>query len=110
MNKESNEKPDGLKRQPPLPPPPSLPPVMLDCNGLQIEIGDTVTRLTDGETGVVVDVIRPDKHRTRSAYVPLYFGDMVVKTSWCSSTISNNYKNWRVIKKAQEDGDESTNP
>lgn len=81
-------------------------PVMLDCSGVQIEIGDTVTRLTDGETGVVVDVIRPEKHKTRSAYVPLYFGDMVVKTSGCSSVISSNYKNWRVIKKAREVGDE----
>ena len=75
---------------------------ILDCDGVQIEIGDTVERLTDGETGELVDIITPEKHKTRSAYIPIYFGDMVIKTSGCSSTISSNYKNWRVIKKAQE--------
>lgn len=75
---------------------------ILDCDGVQIEIGDTIERLTDGETGVLVDIINPEKHKTRSAYIPIHFGDMVIKTSGCCSTISSNYKNWRVIKKHKE--------
>lgn len=71
----------------------------MDCNDNPINIGDTVRRLSDGETGVVNEIVKRETHRSRLVYMPVYVGDLVIRTSSCSTTISNNYKNWQVIEK-----------
>jgi len=70
---------------------------ILDCNGLTINIGDKVKRVSDGQLGDVTDIVRPETHKTRMQCIPLFFGDLVIATSSGCRTISNNYSNWQVI-------------
>lgn len=70
---------------------------IVDSNGKPINIGDPIQRISDGLIGKVIDILKPEKHKTKPVYMPIYFGDIVVRTDENCTTFSSNYSDWIVL-------------
>lgn len=69
-----------------------------DCNGVLLQVGDKVKRVSDGVEGV----IQYFYDGSWQTLYPIVKGDMAVRTSECSMTYSSNHSDWLIIERRKK--------
>lgn len=71
-----------------------------DADGTPIREGSVIREITDGQQGVVIQIIRKGFKGWAPPMVQL--GDMVVKTSPGCSRVTNRYNQWRHVPREEQ--------
>ncbi|WP_309386065.1 hypothetical protein [Cerasicoccus frondis] len=74
-----------------------------DCDGQPIRLGDVLRCIDEGskDVGVVFGIVNKDDKSSygRHAVGPIAHGDLILRTSHCSTRVTNRYAQWKHVER-----------